>query len=306
MLTRGIQTLFYLLLGVIFAFTAIKLQTRCQRLFEQVQTQQDKYYLPPASWLKAFSLGYNEAVADFLWAKTLVYFGDKKTTISQDPSEDDSNDLQNTAIYTVNYVKLISALDPKFLSVYTNGGKLTLYHQGRITKETVNMSIDLVKNGLKNFPDSGALAFQLGFLHYYELPPFLSSEEKIESHRRKGALLIRKASTLEGAPESSSMLASSLLGKQGLHELVIEHLKEMLLHETTPDIRRRLELKLRKEMGAAAIRDIEQGRQLRLKWQKELPYIPFDYFLAMEPNIPISAQNSVNPLKLANQELGIE
>jgi len=304
MLAKLIRTVALLSLAILLMSAAMAARSQTEKVFKSIVPDEDKFYLPPPIWLKLFSTGYNEAVADFLWAKTLVYFGGKETHI--DKKKRGKKGEKSTAKYTTNYLKIVSALDPKFLTVYENGSTLTLYHQGNIDRQTVKMAIEILDEGLKHFPDDGGLTFDLGFLHYYEMPPVIKNNKEKKKHRRKGAFLMRRASTLPGAPETTSTLAASLLEKQGLKDIVIDHIKSMLLHETSPEIRERLEIKLRQELGEAAERDIQRSEVLRTRWQKDLPFISFDLYLALQPQSKVTTRDIANPLLFHNRSLGIE
>src|SRR4051812_14264963 len=66
------------ILGVCLLAAAIR-WTRLQAFadHQQAQRYEDVYYLPPAEWLPAMSLGYTSALADLLWCRTLIYFGEE-------------------------------------------------------------------------------------------------------------------------------------------------------------------------------------------------------------------------------------
>jgi len=42
-----------------------------------MQAYEDIYYLPPPKWLQVMSLGHRRAVADLIWLRALIYFGDE-------------------------------------------------------------------------------------------------------------------------------------------------------------------------------------------------------------------------------------
>ncbi len=283
------------ILGLALFCGAILARSTTAQIYDRILTDEDRYYLPPATWLRAFSIGYNEACADVLWATTLVYFGGKENWIKRGSISDGQND---TAVHTVSYLDLVTSLDPRFRGAYRNGGRLTLYHQGKITRQSVEMAIALLEKGLINFPDDGEIAFNLGFLHYYEMIPVLpgpNSSPQRKRSRQKGVEILRRAAHMDGSPAYSSILSSTLMIKEGLDNLVVEHLKAMLIHETNPSIRRSLEAQLRREIGKSAERDIKYIKELRSEWNREIPYIPFDLFLLTRPNTPVTAQGIAAP-----------
>lgn len=290
-----LKTTLLLILGLALFCFALLVRSSTAQIYDRILTDEDRYYLPPATWLRAFTIGYNEACADVLWATTLVYFGGKKHWIQSGSSSDERND---TAIHTVNYLDLVTSLDPRFRGAYRNGGRLTLYHQGKITRRSVEMAITLLEKGLINFPDDGEIAFNLGFLHYYEMIPVLpgpDSSPQRKRSRQKGVAILQRAAHMNGSPPYSSVLSSTLMIREGMGNLVVEHLKAMLIRETNPSIRRSLEAQLFREIGKAAERDIKYTKELRSEWLREIPYVPFDLFLLTRPNTPVTARRIAAP-----------
>src|SRR5512139_1197274 len=62
------------LLGALFAF-ASRLRLRATSHYFAAQRPEDVYYLPPARWLRVLDVGFHEALADVIWARSLVYSG---------------------------------------------------------------------------------------------------------------------------------------------------------------------------------------------------------------------------------------
>lgn len=276
------------------------------RAFERVVSDEDRYYLPPASWLRAFSAGFNEAVADLVWVTTIVYFGERVAFASKDPQRRFEPGREESAKHTVNYLAVVTSLDPMFRNAYDSGSRLTLYHKGRITRPTVDMAIELLERGIGRFPDDGGMTFTLGFLYYYELEPFLPpGSEEMRRAKARGTELIARAAHLPGVPAYVALTSSSLLRREGLDDLVIEHLRAMLLKETEPLIRASLEEQLRRALGAAAERDIAIAARLERRWRDEMPFVPFDLFLMLQPEIPWSARGVTEPETLGPEGPGI-
>jgi len=240
-------------------------------------------------------MGYNEAAADFLWATTLVYFGGKEHWVANGSEYQGDDD---TPHFTVNYLSLVTDLDPRFVGAYRDGGRLTLYHRGQITEQSTKMAIDLLEKGRRQFPDDGEIAFNLGFLHYYEMEPFLPKDKEAEErryHKEEGTRLLRLASTMDGAPSYLSLLAGTLLSREGLDELVVEHLRSMLMKETDPWIRKSLEAQLYRAIGEAAAHDVEAIGRLQERWRATMAHVPFDLFLLVQPFVEVTAEEILDP-----------
>jgi hypothetical protein len=294
-----------LLAVLIAAFASIALFARAEakRAFDRVATNEDRYYLPPATWLRAFSVGYNEAAADLVWITTIVYFGERAVFATKGAAHPADAEEPASAQYTVNYLAVVTSLDPRFRGAYQDGSRLTMYHKGRITRSTVDMAIELLERGIAEFPDDGAMTFSLGFLYYYELEPFLAAGSEQRKHAKaEGTELIARSASLPGTPPYVSLLSSTLLRREGLDDLVIEHLRAMLVQETDPEIRASLEAQLRQAIGKAAERDIGLTAKLERRWHDEMPFAPFDVFLILQPEIPWSARGVLEPWTLGATE----
>ncbi len=292
----------WICLGLLLFGAMIPLRASTVSLHDRVVDDVDRYYLPPADWLRVFSLGYNEAAADFVWIKTIVYFGD---IALKDWGRGQQTPVDN---FTMNYMRTAAELDPKFRAIYSRGGVLTLYHRGEITEQSVKLAIEVFELGTKQFPNDGEITFHLGFMHYYEMEPFLPRQKNHPTRRHfkeRGAYLLSKAALMPNAPQYASVLSSTLLYRLGLNNLVIEHLKALLITETNPDIRRTLAFQLKRELGKAAKRDIELTDRIQAEWRREMPYVPFDLFLILNPGDP-GINELLDPLYTTNQLLTVE
>src|SRR5688572_8030137 len=87
------------------ALASDRLRAGAHDRYMSAQRYEDIYYLPPADWLRVFSLGYDEALADLIWMRALVYFGQEFEHAGR---------LE----YVFEYGDAIAALDPHFLAIY--------------------------------------------------------------------------------------------------------------------------------------------------------------------------------------------
>jgi hypothetical protein len=106
-------------------------------------------YLPSGNFLKGMALGYDEAFADFLWVKTVGYYGTHAKT-DQDYT------------WLIHMLKLTTKLDPRFESPYEFAG---LILPGELKK--VDEGIAFLKEGIRKIPKSNPRYwlqhFYLGF-----------------------------------------------------------------------------------------------------------------------------------------------
>lgn len=275
---------------------AVLLQVKSADVHARVISEDDRFYLPAAKWLRVFSLGFNEAAADLVWIKTIVYFGQRVGS--------SSSKIKGRENFTVNYLTTAVELDPRFRRAYTAGSALTLFQNLEVTEKTVNAAMELLERGVRAFPGDGEILFDLGVMHYYEMRPFLPADEthpKTKYHEELGAELIARAALMPGAPPYARLLSSSLLSKEGMNDLIVEHLKTMLLAETNPKIRKTLAAKLTREIGATARRDIAATEKYHALWKQEFPFIDFDLFLIIYR--PHLAEELIDPLYYSRQIL---
>ena len=296
-MNRFRQTILPILLAAGAFVGALFLQQKSADALSCVLTDDDRYYLPPAEWLRAFSLGYTEAAADMVWVKTIVYFGEKMG----------AEEKGEGAHHMMNYLMTATALDPKFRSCYTAGSSLTLFQaHGRVVRRSIEMAFELLEKGRKEFPDDGEIFFSLGFMHYYEMARFLSDDPEdpeAKKHRELGRYYIGRSALMPGAPPYASMLAATLMMKGGIDAAVLEHLKAMLIRETDPSIRKELIAKIRSEAGKVVDADIDETERIQQAWRADMPYVPYDLYLLLRVEAPTAEQ--IDPLYFTDRLLGL-
>jgi hypothetical protein len=304
MIARLVRSSWVFALALALFVSAAGLRSHAVAILSAVQTDEDRYYLPPPAWLRFFGLGYNEAVADAIWIRTIVYFGGAlkhalAARAKDAPARDSGSD------FTVNYVRAVVDVDPRFREAYRDGAGLTLYAGGDVTERNCKMAVEILGKGMDVFPDDGEIAFNLGFIHYYEMARFLPKDPGNPTrkwHQQEGVRLIRRAALMPEAPPYVSALAATLMKRNGMDDLVASHLESMLLKETDPGIRRTLELQLRNALGHAAERAIALTSELQDEWRRTLPFVPFDLFLVIDGQTE-PVESVLNPLYVTDELL---
>lgn len=244
------------------------LRSRSLDHFVASQTYEDVYYLPPPSWLPVFSLGWDEALADLLWARALVYFGEEMQ--------------QRGALeHVFDYTDAMLELDPDFDAVYTWVATAGLYRPQAITADDARRTIEYLRRGHQRFPDDGDLAWTLGAALAFELPALLDDERERDAARVEAAEYLMIAARRGAGPEWLAMTSASLLSRAGRAEAAAAHLEEMFA--LTEDEQTRGQLadaiaELRSSAYAEALAEsnrVEDERRAR-----EMPYAsPTFYFL---------------------------
>jgi hypothetical protein len=145
-----------LLCLLLAAAAADKVRERAQRQFLQTQSYEDLYYLPPSDSLVIGSLGYREALADLLWMKALVYYGEELLH-------------RGEVRHLFRYGDAVLALDPEFRRVYRWVASSALYRTGNVSADDVYAAIRYLEVAARRFPDDGELAWDLGANYAFEL-----------------------------------------------------------------------------------------------------------------------------------------
>jgi hypothetical protein len=138
----------------------------------------DLIYLPPVRFLKGVSLGYEQALADVLWFRTISYFG---------------RHYRSDRVYPwlANMCNAVTDLDPGAEHVYRFGGLILPWEA-----DFVDDGIALLQKGGRNLPESWELKYILGFSYYF-------FKDDLDS----AAQFLRAAARLPGAPGHVEQLA---------------------------------------------------------------------------------------------------
>lgn len=224
--------LFGLIALVALALASDALRASAHERYQSAQRYEDVYYLPPADWLPVLSLGWDEAAADLLWMRALVYFGQEF---------EHAGDVE----HVFDYADAIVALDPHFLAAYRWMGMAGLYRPQAITVEDLERSVAFMERGAERFPNDGELAWNLGAALAFELPPLLGDDpDGIREARARGLPYLMKATRLGAAPEWSALSNATLLLRIGRRAQAIQHLTQMKALVEDPETRARIEARI--------------------------------------------------------------
>ncbi|MFT3921891.1 MAG: hypothetical protein QM778_05095 [Myxococcales bacterium] len=265
--------------AVVLALGGIALLARTTRLaaFEEHQAHEryeDVYYLPPANWLPAVSLGYTSAAADLLWCRSLVYFGEE---IGQ----------RGNVRHLFQYMDAVIALDPTFRAAYRWAATGIIYRPVPPTIDEVTRGADYLRRAVERWPNDGELRWDLGSYLRFELAPMVKNDPA-----RKDRLLLEAAPHLHVAgikgagPPWLALNNATLLSRLGKKEQAIRQLEEVYAtvsdEETRSDIMAKL-TQLRSESYAEAVQvAVEQFERER---EASFPYMSPDLFLLLGPKV---------------------
>ena len=237
------------------------------------RSYEDVYYLPPPQWLDVMSLGHRRALADLIWLRALIYFGEEF-------------EHQGAVRHVFSYGEAMLALDPDFRRVYRWVGVAAVYTPLGSTNAVVERAIDVLRRGIERFPEDGQLAWDAGATIMYELLPNLPEDDpRQERLRMEGNEHMMAAARLGAGPDWLVITNATALRKLGEKERELRHLEEMYAIVRDPKVRSEIEIRLsqlRDEAYAEAFRSAnEEFEERRLE---EFPYMPASlYFFVADP-----------------------
>jgi hypothetical protein len=262
------------LVVLLAALTGVwSLRGRAMDQYLASQTYEDIYYLPPPHWLQVMSLGYQRALADLIWLRALIYFGDEFEN-------------KGAVKHVFNYGESMLALDPDFRRVYRWVGVAGVYTPTGSPPEFIEQAIDVLRRGVERFPDDGQLAWDAGATIVYELLPNLPKDDpERERLRAEGNEHMMAAARLGAGPDWLVITNATALRKLGEKERELRHLEEMYTLVRNPAVKAEIEARLsqlRDEAYAEAFR--RANEEFEQRRNEEFPYIPPAlYFFVSDP-----------------------
>jgi len=249
------------------------LRGRAMDHYLAMQAYEDIYYLPSPEWLQVMSLGHRHALADLIWLRALIYFGDEFAN-------------RGAVKHVFNYGESMLALDPDFRRVYRWIGVAGVYTPTGSPREFVERSIDVLRRGVERFPDDGELAWDAGATITYELLPNLPKDdpdrERLES---EGNDYMMTAARLGAGPAWLVLTNATSLRKLGKRDRELRHLEEMYAVVRDPKVKAQIEIRLTQLRNRAYSEAFRRANQeFELRRADEFPYIPSAlYFFVADP-----------------------
>jgi hypothetical protein len=133
----------------ILALAAVSVSTlRTLDAGEKSAPSQERLYFPSGNFLVESTLGFREAMADYLWFRFIQYYGAYAKG-------------QNDFRYFELLIDGITKLDPQFDEAYYFASLVYWSSYNDIPR-----SIDMLRRGILANPDKAKLPFQIGFIYY--------------------------------------------------------------------------------------------------------------------------------------------
>lgn len=210
----------------VLGLTAVSTDAALQGKLEAAGETAELIYLPPTRFLRAMSLGYEHALADVLWFRTISYFGHHYRSDRLYP-------------WLARMCDTVTDLDPSAVHVYRFGGLLLPWEA-----DLIDDGIALLEKGSRNLPDSWELKYMLGFTYYFFKADLAAATQSL-----------RTASLIPGAPEYVAHLAALVSAAHEGPSRAIDFLAELDATETSEEmhgiIRQRIqELSMTRDIDA--------------------------------------------------------
>jgi hypothetical protein len=230
--------------------------------------------LPRGEVLKPALLGYHQLGADLLWLRMVQVLGDRVV-----------RDKDYEWLYHA--LDVITTLDPRYEYAYEAGGTVLAELALR-----VDLSNRLLEKGIVTNAASWRIPFRLGFNHFFHLGDHLKAAAYM-AHAAKvpGEFPV-------GPPVYTARLASRLYVQGKSPDVALEFLAAMLVQTTDPQIRERLQLRIRRvslERDLQLLeRAIQRFEQMKMKKPSGLEELVAAGFLSAIPEEPYGGQYLFN------------
>jgi len=266
-LHKATSTLLALALLLLSAAGANALRHRATAHRDASERYEDIYYLPPPAWLGVFSLGHREALADLVWMRALVYFGEELGE-------------QGAVRHVFEYGEAIISLDPEFRRAYRWVGMAGIYRPHQASVEETRQAISFLERGVARFPDDGDLAWDLGATEAYELGPMLPEGPERDAIKRQGTAHMMTASRLGSGPDWLVLANATQLTRLGELEQAARHLEEMYGSVQDPDVRSQIATHIAALRGRSAEEALRRAtEELDEAHRRDYPYLSLDLYL---------------------------
>ena len=225
-----------------------------------VPPTEERLFVPDPRTARFMAAGYNELVADLVWARTLVYYGDGM--------------MHGFSMKDVEpMIELVNTLDPYFRRPYAWGAYATTFRQTQPTQDEFRASIAILERGIRVFPEDWELKWMLGLRYYADL----ATDDPVErrEYQEIGVSYIEQSMRLPGAPPDLPNLAASLRSKLGQRERALRELGEMILTMEPGKARDKLIDRFESMSSASQARELrDAGESFARQWMADLPFAP--------------------------------
>ncbi len=168
------------------------------RSFDEVE------YLPRSEVLSTVASGFDDAVADVLWLRSILYYGELRRG-------------DHRGAFYHQLVETVTDLDPRFEDAYRFGASVLADDLGKVDE-----GVALLEKGMTSLPNSWWLPFEVGFIEY-----------TVHMDDREAARWFQRAARVPGATDYPRQFAAFLTGRAG--DLAVSYELWRYVAATTPN-----------------------------------------------------------------------
>jgi len=172
-------------------------QRHLEELGRQERAPDTFLYLPSGRYVNAAALGFDELLADILWMRAVVYFGQQYVTT-------------RNYEWLFHMIDMVTTLDPLYKIAYQFGGVILAWEVKNVEKSNI-----ILERGMKNFPDYWFFPWHLGFNYLF----FLDKPDLALNY-------LEQALRLPRHPGYLASLVGRLHQKTGKREIALKFLVE--------------------------------------------------------------------------------
>lgn len=184
---------------------------------EKSWSQERMSYLPQSEKIKPFLLGFSSTYANYLWIKTMIYFGDHYM-----------GDREYT--YLVTMTDMVTKLNPYYFPAYEFAGIMLPGYGDNIEAARILLNRGISRIGNKKFN----LFFYLGWLYYDQYEDY-----------EQAAYFIGLAAKGKNAPIHLSGLSARLYTQIDKKDMALELLHSVYNTTENPAVKKAVEKKIK-------------------------------------------------------------
>ncbi len=256
------------------------LRPRLATRFHELRVTTDMYALPSPERTRAASLGYRSALADLIYAKTLVAYGlhfQEKRRFE----------------FVGDYLETVNALDPRFAVPYYFADTLLTLGPVRPRYEDYVRARRIFERGMKALPYDAHLWDTAGQFMAYLAVSSLKSDAEKEEWRLAGARALQHACEVAGDDSNipyHCITAATLLSNAGKREAMIAFLQRLLAVSDDPQIRSIALGYIQKQVGEQQREEMERRfSHFHDAWGKDLGFATRNVLLSVGPPFDAAA-----------------
>jgi hypothetical protein len=263
------------MIGLAVATREIRLAAFAEH--QAAQRYEDVYYLPRTDLLPLLSLGFREALADLIWCKSQVYFGEELVR-------------RGAVKYVFTYTDAVLALDPTLRAAYRWIAIAALYRPVDVTIEEGLHAASYLKRALERWPNDGQLHWEYGATLRFELAPLEKDRSRKQALVERAATHLESAARLGAGPPWLVLNNVDLLNKLGRSEQAIRQLEELHGTVQSDQVRSEIEERLRQLRAHTYLEALKAtNEQFEQQRKRSYPYLSNSLFMLVGE--PMDAQS---------------